>query len=96
MNSDKATNLSTGKKPETFSGIFRSKLAAFLIIGGLLGTGYFLFFFDTSVDVPEGEDIGITSVNNLGLMHDRQLGMICCLGAAATGGFIEFYARSRK
>lgn len=53
-----------------------------LLIGGLAVTGYFFFAFDTSVDTG---DSSIGRVNNLGLMADRQNGIIIGIGLAVIG-----------
>lgn len=93
-----AFSLPQSSTPQTSPafGFLHSKLAGYLIIGGVLGAVYFFLFFDTSVAVPNGEILGIDRVNNLGLMSDRQNGMLFCLAIAATGAVIEFFARSRK
>ncbi|MGD1089900.1 MAG: hypothetical protein ABR955_14430 [Verrucomicrobiota bacterium] len=53
-----------------------------LLIGGLAVTGYFFFAYDTSVDTG---DSSIGRVNNLGLMADRQNGIIIGIGLAVIG-----------
>lgn len=50
-----------------------------LLIGGLAVTGYFFLGYDTSVES------GIGRVNNLGLMADRQNGIIIGIGLAVIG-----------
>lgn len=37
---------------------------------------YYAAFFDVSVSVPGGEVLGISRVNNIGLMSDRQNGIM--------------------
>ena len=80
--------------------LFRSWIGGLMIIGGLIAAAYFFFFFDTSVEVPTqqlfGQTIGGYRVNNLGLMAQRQNGIIFSFGAAIVGAVIEFFARSRK
>ena len=50
-----------------------------LLIGGLAVTGYFFLGYDTSVES------GMGRVNNLGLMADRQNGIIIGIGLAVIG-----------
>lgn len=80
--------------------VFRSYIAGLMILLGLLGAGYFFLFFDTSVPVPTqelfGHTIGGGRVNNLGLMADRQNGIIFSFGVALIGAVIEFIARSKN
>lgn len=57
-------------------------LATLLIIGGIGGLVYFVGFFDVSVRVSAVHD---GRVNNLGLMQDRQLGMILSALALVLG-----------
>lgn len=61
-----------------------------LLIGGVLGTAYFFMFFDTSVAVSAGEFSG--RVNNIGLMSDRQNGLIASLVSATVGTLILVFA----
>lgn len=91
---------SSQSKPPQREGTFRSGFAGFMIIVGLLLACYFFFFFDTSVEVPTehifGQTIGGGRVNNLGLMNDRQNGIVFGFGMAIIGAVIELFARSRK
>jgi hypothetical protein len=70
-----------------------------LLVGGLSGSVYFYGFFDTSIEVPTREILGTTigggRVNNLGLMQDRQNGIIFGFGAAIVGGLLMFVGRDR-
>jgi hypothetical protein len=54
-----------------------------LLIGGGLGALYFFFGFDTSVATEMGG-----RVNNLGLISDRQNGVIVSIGAAIVGAIL--------
>ena len=67
-----------------------------LLIAGLCGTFYFALMFDTSVEVPETsfmeQTIGGDRVNNLGLMADRQNGIIVSLGIAVIGTLMMLFA----
>ena len=74
----------------------RSWIASVLVSGGLVGATYFFFLFDTSVKVPEPNVFGIDRVNNIGLLADRQNGIVFCFGVAVVGGVIEYVVRSRK
>lgn len=75
-----------------------SLVGSLMLIGGLIGAAYFFFFFETSVDVPPQKIFGQTveRVNNLGLMAQRQNGIIFSFGVAIVGALIEFFSRSRK
>lgn len=55
------------------------RIGVLLLIGGLIVTGYFFLAFDTSVES------GIGRVNNLGLMADRQNGIIIGIGLGIVG-----------
>jgi hypothetical protein len=54
-------------------------LGAILLIAGLAVTGYFFLAYDTSVESGYGR------VNNLGLMADRQNGIIIGIGLGVVG-----------
>ena len=58
-------------------------------VGGFGGLLYFWLFYDSSVSVPAvtvfGETIGGGRVNNIGLMQDRQNGMMISGVFAALG-----------
>lgn len=75
-------------------------IGGLMIIGGLIAATYFFFFFDSSVGVPTqeifGQTIGGGRVNNLGLIAERQNGIIFSFGVAIVGAAIAFFARSRK
>ena len=66
-------------------------LGALLFIGGLIAAVYYYQFFDTSVAVPVqevlGQRIGGGRVHNLGLLQQRQNGLMIG-GAVAAGGFL--------
>jgi hypothetical protein len=70
-----------------------------MLLGGVLAACYFLFLFDTSVAVPTTEFMGVSvgggRVNNIGLMADRQNGIIFSLGIAVLGMFLMFLGRSQ-
>ncbi len=75
-------------------------LGLLLLLGGLLVGGYFLIYFDTSVEVPKTELFGQTygggRVNNLGLMNTRQNGINLGFGAAVVGLFILGFQHYKK
>lgn len=54
-------------------------LGVFLLIAGLATAGYFFLGFDTSVES------GVGPVNNLGLMADRQNGIMVGIGLGVVG-----------
>ena len=59
-----------------------------LIASGFLMTVYFYFFFDPSIETPFGR------VNNLGLMAERQNGMLFGFGIAILGAFMKNKSKS--
>lgn len=66
-------------------------LGFLVFVGGFAGLLYFWLFYDSSVAIPGvtifGETIGGGRVNNIGLMQDRQNGMIIS-GVFAALGFV--------
>lgn len=60
-----------------------------LLIGGVCAALYYWLGYDTSVDAPTidlfGQHYGGGRVHNLGLMQDRQTGIIIGLAAAVAG-----------
>ncbi len=78
-------------------GSFISRACIIMIVGGLVMAAYFFFFFDTSVQVPTTYVFGQTvggRVNNLGLMAERQNGILFGLGVAILGAVIGFLSGS--
>jgi peptidoglycan/LPS O-acetylase OafA/YrhL len=71
-------------------------LATILIIAGIASLVYFLFFFDTSVAVPTQEFTGGGRVNNLGLLQDRQNGIIVSSVALMIGVIIAVAESLKK
>ncbi|MEY2482372.1 MAG: Double zinc ribbon [Verrucomicrobiota bacterium] len=67
------------KRIAPFSWSDTSGLDTLLIVGGIILSAYFWFFYDTSVSTSFG------SVNNIGLMQNRQLGLIVGIGLAIAG-----------
>jgi prepilin-type processing-associated H-X9-DG protein len=65
---------------------------------GILGACYFFFIFSTAVQVPTSDFMGTTIgggyVNNIGLMADRQNGILFSFGIAMIGCFLFFLDRS--
>lgn len=72
---------------------FLSNLTALLILAGAGIIIYYMFFFDTSVAVPGAESLGIESgrVNNIGLLADKQNGILCGFGLAFFGVIAAIY-----
>lgn len=66
-------------------------LGLLLVLLGIIGAGHF-WSQDTSVEVPEttimGQTVGGGRVNNLGLMQDRQNGLLVCVGASVVGAIL--------
>jgi hypothetical protein len=60
-----------------------------LLVAGLVTVAYFLEFYDTSVEVPEatimGQSVGGGRVHNVGLMQNRQNGIVVGSVLAAAG-----------
>jgi 4-amino-4-deoxy-L-arabinose transferase-like glycosyltransferase len=71
-------------------------VGALLFLGGVAFEIYYLAYFDTSVAVPTteilGQTIGGGRVNNLGLMQDRQNGLMFSSVAALAGLLLVFMA----
>lgn len=69
----------------------------FLLLGGAAAF-YFFLFFDSSVEVPTTEFLGKTygggRVNNLGLMQDRQNGIIISSVFAIIGAIMTITGKS--
>lgn len=69
-----------------------------LLAFGVLGACFFFFIFNTTVQVPTFEILGTTAgggyVNNLGLMADRQNGILFSFGIMILGCFLMFMDRS--
>ncbi len=65
-------------------------LSALLVLVGLAEVIGFLLFFDVSVSTPAGR------VVNLGLMGDRQLGVIVGLGLVLFGLILGIFAAIRR
>ena len=63
-----------------------------MVLLGIGGMFYFLVGFDTSVEVPTTQiadmTVGGGRVNNLGLIGDRQSGIIVSAAAAVLGGIL--------
>ena len=84
-------------RPDTLSEAERNPLnqpvSNFNLLGclftlvGVAGAVYFLVFFDVSVATPSitQEVLGISRVNNIGLMQDRQNGLIISLVVGVVG-----------
>ena len=72
--------------------IFRM-LGLALVMGGVAALCYYFFYFDTSVSVPGGELIGLSRVHNIGLMSQRQDGMLFSVATAIFGGLLIYLGR---
>lgn len=59
-----------------------------LLVGGLLCTAYFVFFYSPAVDTRLG------AVNNLQLMQNRTLGCIVGIGLAILGTLMTLVGRN--
>lgn len=91
------TATTTNTQSEPMSGV--SVLGGLLLVGGLAGLFYYMSIFQTSVAVPGSEILGDAfksgRVNNIGLIADRQNGMIGS-GVAAVIGTLMLLAGGRK
>ncbi|MBV9851033.1 MAG: zinc ribbon domain-containing protein [Armatimonadetes bacterium] len=71
----------------------------FLLIAGVWCAGYFFLFFDTSVPVQSpgfvSSPYAIERVNNLGLMADRQNGILIGLGMAILGALMTLFGNRK-
>ena len=69
-----------------------------MLVLGLLILGYFLMFFDTTVAVGSfmGEGSDGARVNNLGLMADRQNGIIVGMGLAIAATLMMLFGGRRS
>ncbi len=74
-------------------------LGGLLLVVGVLMVWYFFFAFDPSVEVPRstfmGESIGGGRVNNLGLMQDRQNGIIIGCVMSLAGLVVSMFGGRR-
>lgn len=81
------------------SPVLRVVGALLFILGAAAGVYYFRFF-DTSVEIPTisllGQTFGGDRVNNLGLMQDRQNGLILGVVVCVVGLALLLYAQRRR
>jgi len=66
-----------------------------LIVAGTVATLFFFFLFDTGVAVPGGFGV-FSRVNNLGLMGDRQSGILISLAALIIGVLLVLFAQKKS
>ncbi len=71
-----------------------------VIFCGIIGAIYFFLFFDTTVAVPTvnfmGSTVGGGRVNNMGLLQDRQNGIIVCLGLTVIAMFFSLLIPKKR
>jgi len=71
-------------------------VGALLFLGGIAFAIYYFAYFETSVSVPAveifGRQIGGGRVHNIGLMQERQNGLIFSSAAAVIGLLLVFMA----
>lgn len=74
-------------------------IGVLLFLLGLFGIVYFWGVMDTSVEVPRksvmGIEVGGGRVHNIGLMQERQNGLLVSGGVCAVGLFLTIFAASR-
>jgi hypothetical protein len=89
-------NASTAAAGPSLMGV----IGIILISLGILGACYFFLLFSTAVQVPSTDFMGTTIgggyVNNIGLMADRQNGILFSFGMAIIGCFLFFIDRSNS
>ena len=70
-----------------------------MVLGGLGACAYFMFVFNPTVTVPSteilGQSYGGGQVNNIGLMADRQNGIIVGGIVAVIGALMALFANRR-
>jgi hypothetical protein len=75
------------------------KLGSLLAVVGILVVVYFYAFYDTSIPVPTQEIMGRTfgggRINNLGLMAERQNGILIGMFAALGGAVFAYISRKK-
>ncbi len=68
------------------------RLGALLLLGGILGAAYYFFAFDTTVatggDPILGQSSGGNRVHNIGLLVQRQNGLILSIAAVVVGAIL--------
>ena len=85
---ERESNTKASSSPAVSSGFLKG-LGVILFLGGLAAALYFYAYFDTSIPAPSvelfGETLGGGRVHNIGLMQERQNGLILSAIAAAVG-----------
>lgn len=76
-----------------------SKFAAWIVMVSVVSGLYFVFIFNTAVKVPAedigGQTVGGGYVNNIGLMQDKQNGIILSIAGFFGGMLFAYLGRSR-
>lgn len=71
-----------------------------ILLGGLALAGYYFIIFDASVAVNYQDGAGVLDmperVNNLGLMAERQNGVLIGMGGALLGAIMMYAGRSKN
>ncbi len=75
---------------ELMKSLFRM-LGLALLLGGIFYAIHYFFYFDTTVAV--GSIFGTERVNNIGLISQRESGIIFSIGTAIFGGFLIYLGR---
>ncbi len=78
---------------------FLEYVGILMLLGGIAGAVYFFLFFNVTVTTEPvsfmGQSVGGGEhVNNLGLMADRQNGLILSIGSAVLGAVFLFVGHS--
>jgi len=91
---------STRQAPPAITPEFLKVLGIILFLGGVAAAVYYYGYFDTTVTTERveifGEVIGGQRVHNVGLMQERQIGLIISIGAALLGLVALFVAQRQS
>jgi hypothetical protein len=75
-------------------------LGSLLLLAGLCGAFYYWQVFDTSVETPVvqfmGQAIGGGRVHNIGLMQERQTGLLVSGGGVSLGLILLLVSKSKR
>jgi hypothetical protein len=91
-----STSKGAANDPRTVGQKSAAIIGLLLVVCGLGSAIYFFAFFDTSVPVTMDDGTSLGRVNNMGLMSDRQNGILVGFGMAAVGGVFMFIGRKRS
>ena len=91
LNGQKMSDSAHPKEPEY------ERAGTLLLFAGIAAAIYYAIFFDTSVAVGSaGALLGIERVNNIGLMQDKQNGLLLSVVAAVAGLVVVMFGKRSK